>query len=147
MNGQKAGYSVNAVAQEKDGAVTVTEDAHFRVSMMGTPAGPADLRQTDLFGRGRRLALIRKSKTTTLYAHVEGDSMILVIRGGRRRATETKLPKPKESLRDALKQRNWRERTQKVGDQLAYSYFEPMYKRNWKASAVLKASKNAYWMA
>lgn len=131
MNGQKSGYSKNSVAIDKDGAVVVSEDAHFRVKMMNQDQNMRIYskriysKQGDLI---RIEQLVEDVGTKTFIATVEGDSLKLESTLGGTKQVET-LPKPKDSLRDALKQIELVRNDAKKGDELQYSLFEPMYRR------------------
>jgi len=62
------------------------------------------------------------------HAAVDGDDLVLKSKVG----GETKrqhLPKPKESLRDVLKQLQLVGKDAKVGDEITFSVFEPMYRK------------------
>jgi transglutaminase-like putative cysteine protease len=61
-------------------------------------------------------------------ARIAGDTMTLIttVAGVTKEKT---LPKPKESLRDALKQAELVGKNAKVGDELGFCIFEPMYEK------------------
>ncbi len=131
LNGQKAGYSLNAVALE-DGTVTVTEDARFRVSMSGiqqdmrifvkrTYAQSGELRSIEQ-------EVVDPAGTKRFNVRVEDSTMFLTTSvGGVDK--ERRMVKPKESLRDTLRQAELVQGGAKVGDSLTFTVFEPMYEK------------------
>ena len=143
LNGQKAGFSVNAVSIEPDGSpgadrgpaagvVSVTEDARFRIAMVGEPQ---DMRIYAKRVYARTGELIRIEQVVEdlggakkFDARVHGDKMTLVTTVGGQ-TKEQEFPKPKESLKDSLKQVELAGKNAKVGDELAFSVFEPMYEK------------------
>jgi hypothetical protein len=132
MNGEKAGYALDSVSVADDGTVCLVEDAHFRVKMSGVNQ---DMRiyLKRLYGKDGALQRIEQQVEDPggpkqFDAHVDGDTMTLVteVAGVTK---EQRLPKPKESLRDALKQVELVGKNAKVGDELRFSMFEPMYEK------------------
>jgi transglutaminase-like putative cysteine protease len=69
---------------------------------------------------------------------VEGETMTVTTDVSGRKS-EKKLPKPKESLRDALKSMELAGKNGKVGAQLSYSMFEPMYQREIEGTSTVEA--------
>lgn len=132
MNGRKAGYAVERVSLDDDGTVRVSEDARFAIKMGNINQ---DMRivvhrlyapEGDLIAIHQEIEDIQGVKRFD--ARVEGESMTLVsnLGGG---ATEKLVPKPKENLRDALQYERLVGKNAKVGDELGYTLFEPMYER------------------
>ena len=132
MNGQKAGYSRNGIAIESDGSIVVTENAHFRVKMMDTAQDMQILLKRTYAKDGHLLRIEQQVNDVQgpkrFVATVEGDSMKLESTIAGVAKVET-LPKPKESLVDAIKQIELVRKDATVGDELAYTLFEPMYKK------------------
>jgi len=130
LNGKKVGYSMASVAVGEDGAVTVVDDACFRLSMMGVSQ---DMRMFAKRYYGADGALLRIEQEVDdqlgakrFDARVEGDALLLrTVVGGQTK--EQRLPKPKESLKDVLKTAQLVSGAAKVGDEISYSIFEPMY--------------------
>jgi len=129
LNGQKAGYSVSGVAVEDDGTVVVTEDAQFMITMVGVRQ---DMRieskrtyAPDGALRTIENRIVDPAGVKTFHAVVEGEEMVLktIVRG---KTTETRLPKPNESLQDALQQVALVGEDAQVGDEVTFSVFEPM---------------------
>ena len=132
MNGQKAGYSQNSVAVESNGSIVVTENAQFRVKMMDIAQEMQILLKRTYSKDGHLLRIEQQVKDVQgpkrFVATVEGDSMKLESTIAGVTQVET-LPKPKESLVDAIKQMELVRKDAAVGDELTYTLFEPMYKR------------------
>ncbi len=130
LNGQKAGYALNSVEKDEAGNAVLLEDASFRIVMSG-------IRQ-DMSISSRRVyapdgGLLRIAMTVTdvasvseFNAHIDGDEMVLETNTGGT-ATTNRLPKPSESLEDAVKHARWVKGDPQVGDVLNFVVFEPMY--------------------
>ncbi len=127
LNGQKSGFLMNSVAQEKDGSIVVVEDAQFKMLMQNVPQ---DLRTYAKHTYAADGALIRFEQTVQ---DSRGTSAFHgVVEPGGLKLTSTvagntkidMLPLPKESLRDAFKQSMLANPNAKVGDKIAFSYFE-----------------------
>ena len=132
MNGQKAGYSSAAVEVADDGSVSVREDAHFRIKMVGV-AQDMRIFVNRVYARNgdlRRIEQVVEDAlgTKRFDARVEGDGLSLVTLVGDV-TKEQHFPRPKESLRDAFKQLELIGGDAKVGDELTFSIFEPMYEK------------------
>ncbi|MCX5759673.1 MAG: hypothetical protein NTU83_14455 [Candidatus Hydrogenedentes bacterium] len=132
LNGQKAGYSVNSVTLDDKGQAVVVEDAHFHIKMSGQQQ---DMRIYMKRAYAKDGALVRIEQqiddpggAKQFEAWVDNGVFKLktLISGS---AKERELPKPKESLKDALKQVELIGVNAKVGDSVAFSMFEPMYER------------------
>lgn len=129
LNGQKSGYSMHAVTKADDGNVSVVEDAHFRMNMAGVPQ---DMRMYSnrIYAPDGQLKAIESKiddakSTSEFNAVVDGDELVLHADvGGVEK--EQRLPRPKESLQDALKQAELVQGNPKVGDALTFTTFEPM---------------------
>ncbi|MBX7257739.1 MAG: transglutaminase-like domain-containing protein [Candidatus Hydrogenedentes bacterium] len=129
LNGQKSGYSMNGLEKLENGNVAVTEDSHFRLTMGGI--------KQDMRVYAKRLyapdgSLIRidsevedSQGVSKFEAVVQGEEIVLTSRLSGQ-AMEKRLPKPKESLRDALKQVDLAKEGAKIGDRISYTLFEPM---------------------
>lgn len=129
LNGQKSGYMVSSVKQEADGSITVVEDAQFKMLMNNVPQ---DLRT---FSKHTYNADGALKQFEQVVQDVKGESAFKgVVEPGGLRVTSTvagatkvdTLPNPKETIRDALKQSMLASPTAKVGDKIAFSYFEPL---------------------
>lgn len=129
LNGQKSGYSMNGLEKLDTGEIAVTEDSHFRLTMGGI--------KQDMRVYAKRLyapdgSLIRidsevedSQGISRFEAKVQGEELVLTTRLGGQ-SVEKRLPKPKESLHDALKQVELAKEGAKVGDRITYTLFEPM---------------------
>ncbi|MCL4216515.1 MAG: transglutaminase-like domain-containing protein [Candidatus Hydrogenedentes bacterium] len=129
LKGQKCGYSMHRVDRMPDGVISIVEDAQFKV-LMGTI--PQDLRiytEHKYSADGALMNITARVddpvNSTTFHAAIDDDKMILSTSIGGDEATET-LPRPKESLDDALKQLEFFSGGPKKGDTLAYSMFDPV---------------------
>jgi len=132
LKGQKAGYAVNSVTVGDDEAVTISEDAVFQVTMMGVRQDMR-IRSSRIYASTGELRSIESviddpTGKTTFQATVTGDVMAFrkTLAG---ETTEQELPRPKESLQDALNRHHLVGEHAKVGDELAFSVFEPLYIR------------------
>jgi len=106
LGGHKSGYQVSSVRVEKDGTAVFTEDARFKVAMAGAPQ---DMRifSKRVYGPDGGLRSIESQvddpRATTKFAcRVEGEQMVMVTVVGEE-TKETRLPRPQESLQDALR--------------------------------------------
>lgn len=130
MNGQKVGYSVSELILRDDGTAVFREDASFKLNMVGMKQ---DMRISSrrTYGTDGRLLSSESqvddiSGTSVFKAKAEGESFILESTvGGQTRVTT--LPRPRESLSDVLKQRQFVASGPAVGDSMDFSLFEPMY--------------------
>lgn len=138
MQGQKAGYSVNSVKQSADGRVVVTEDATFRVSMAGIQQ---DMRMylNRVYAPDGSLLSIEQyvqdvSGKSEFNALVEGDKLLMTtVIGGQ--SSQMTLPKPKESLTDALKQAELIKGQPEIGKEISFVTFEPMLGKELSGSS------------
>jgi transglutaminase-like putative cysteine protease len=129
LNGHKSGFSMNAVEKADNGTVSVVEDSQFRLSMGGQRQ---DMRVFAKRVYARDSSLVRIDSTiddasgqSVFAAVVQGDELVLKTTiGGDEKVA--RLPKPAETLRDALKQIELARPEAKVGDHISYSLFEPM---------------------
>lgn len=132
MNGQKSGYAVNNVEVQSDGSVVVSEDARFRMTMLGIRQDMRILSTRTYSADGDLRSIVSKiddpSGQKEFNAVVEGDELKLVsqITGT---VKEETFPKPAESLRDALKQLELVMEDPAVGREVAFSLFDPLFKR------------------
>ena len=106
IQGHKSGYSVNSVAKDASGTVVVTEDAHIRVSM-ATAKQDMRIFSKRTYAPDGALVSIESSVddpsgVSKFFARVEGNELALTTILGGESKTERK-PKPKETIRDALK--------------------------------------------
>ena len=130
MNGQKAGYSYSEIAVDDAGIVTVTDDASFKLNMVGmkqdmrifssrTYSESGDLirivsQVDDISGRNSFEAVIR-GETIELTSKVAGRDKTVVY------------PRPNESLSDVLMRFELISEQAEVGDSARFYMFEPMY--------------------
>lgn len=131
LNDQKAGYSFDSLTVESDGSVVKIEDAKFRISM-GTIQQDMRLFLKRVYTPNGDLLSIEQEMEDTggpkkWEAKVEGDTLTLKTSMAGVK-TEEKFPKPRESLKDILKQAELIRRGA-VGQDIEYTVFEPMYKK------------------
>lgn len=131
LNGQKAGYAVNATEKNEDGGVIVTEEAQFRITMNRVKQD-MQIKTTRVYGPKGDLVRVQSlvedvAGPKRFEGVVEGDSLILetTISGQTSRQV---LPKPQESLRDSLQQLELIQNG-RLGGEITFSVFEPMYQR------------------
>lgn len=129
LNGQKSGYMVSSVKQEADGTIVVVEDAQFKMLMQNVPQDLRTFSKHTYAADGALLRfeqVVQDSKGKAVFEGVvepSGLKLQSTVNG------ETKvdtLPAPKETLRDAMKQSMLANPGAKVGDKIAFTYFEPL---------------------
>ena len=129
LNGQKSGFAMNSVAVDKDGTISVIEDARFKLKMNNVPQDLRTYSKRDYSPEGTLLRFNQQVQDMTGQSEftgvVDAQGLKVVSKVGGT-TKEERLPIPKETLRDALKQSLLANPTAKVGDKIAYTYFEPM---------------------
>ena len=132
MNNQKAGYAVNAVAQNSDGTIVVSEDMNFQINMVGIKQDMRIEARRTYSAEGALISIESLVKdpagTNSFVGTVRGDELHLtsVVGGAESRAV---LPKPQEGLEDAIKQTQLVRSGARVGDAIEFTVFEPLYKK------------------
>lgn len=142
LNGQKAGFEHSEIRKTPAGDVVVVEDAQFQVSMAGAKQNMSIYSERTYGADGGLKAIVSRVKDpaqlSEFNAVVEGDEMRLItIAGGV--SKESVLPKPEESLADAVKYDHWIAGKPTVGDKLSFSTFDPMFQREVAGSAEILA--------
>lgn len=132
MNNQKAGYAVNSVARNDDGTIVVSEDMRFQINMVGVKQDMRIESRRTYSSEGSLISIQSEVKdpagTNSFVGTVQGDQLRLVsVVGGSQ--SEVMLPKPQESLEDAIKQTQLVRRGARVGDAIEFTVFEPLYKK------------------
>ncbi len=132
LNGEKAGYSVNNTSKDETGNIVLVEDAQFQINMVGVKQDMHIFSKRVYAPTGELLRIdstvTDPAGTSEFNAVVEGDQLRLVsIIGGA--PEEVVLPRPKESLADAVKHARWVLGQPAVGDTLNFTEFEPMYQK------------------
>lgn len=142
LNGQKAGYACHALTVAPDGVVSVTEDSHFRGSMAGQPQDMTVTVKRTYAADGALVSVEQEANDAggakRFVGRVEADSMTLITEMAGS-TNEQRLPKPKESLKDALKQIELIRKSESVGAELSFSLFEPMYAREVEGTSRIEA--------
>jgi len=132
MNNQKAGYAVNAVAQNADGTIVVSEDMNFQINMVGIKQDMRIEARRTYSAEGALITIESLVKdpagTNTFVGTVRGEELHLtsVVGGAESRVV---LPRPQESLEDAIKQTQLVRSGARVGDAIEFTVFEPLYKK------------------
>jgi len=132
FNGGKVGYLLKRIERTASGEIEVVEEAEFMVSMSGA--------RQSMSTRSKRIydasgALLRidmemndSAQSSTFSAEVRDNGLQMKsVLGGAPR--EEVLPKPTETLEDALRHALWVRRGPEVGDVINFSVFEPMYQK------------------
>ncbi len=142
INGQKSGYSMSRLILGTDGTVETTEDSRFRVNMAGQKQDMRIVSRRS-YGANGRLSLVDtevddSSGKSAFRGKVTGDSMELsmTVAG----ATRTlKIPAPKETVQDMLKQVKLAGPGAKPGDEATFTVFEPAYQRELSGTSRVEA--------
>lgn len=133
LNGEKSGFALMSTQKDAEGRIAVVQDAHFRLVMENVPQD-LQIYAKRVYAPSGELIEIKShfvdpsGKENSFDAHVAGDSLILKTSVGGV-GDELTLPKPKESLADALRQEEWVLKNPQVGDKIEFSLFEPMFQR------------------
>lgn len=140
LQGKKAGYSYEELTEAKDGGYIATEDAHFRITMSGAKQD-LGVHSTRTYAADGTLVSIASQVvdprgTSEFNVQVNGDQMLVTSKVSGEAKTTT-LPKPKESLKDAVKSALWVQNQPQLGDTLQYSSFEPMYEKELEAQCTV----------
>ena len=129
FNGQKAGYALHSVVKDKDGNVVLREDSKFKMNMSKVKQDMQVFSERTYRPDGSLVSIFSRVTdvgTSEFDARVNGDRLILkTLTGGVAKTQD--LPKPKESLADAVKYAKWMEGSPQIGDTLTFSAFEPLY--------------------
>jgi len=132
LNGEKAGFALNSLKKDEQGQCIYIEDAQFRVNMAGVKQDIHIFSKRTYAPQGALVSIeskvVDQKGESEFNAHVEGEGLTLVsITAGTK--TEEKLPRPLESLSDAVKHARWVHEKPHLGDVLEFTTFEPMYKQ------------------
>jgi len=134
LNGTKSGWAMIDVTKNEADEVIVTEDAHIKVTM-GAIRQDLQIFSERVYAPDGNLDRIDSvvndpSGETKFSCVVEGDVMHFEKTVGGQRV-EKELPKPDDSLKDILKQRRLVGPGAEIGDELSFSFFEPMYMKEF----------------
>lgn len=133
LNGEKSGYALMSTQKDAEGRIAVIQDAHFRLVMESVPQD-LQIYAKRVYAATGELIEIKShfvdpsGKENSFHAQVAGDTLILKTSVGGV-GDEHTLPKPKETLADALRQEEWVLKNPQVGDKIEFSLFEPMFQR------------------
>ncbi len=130
LSGAKAGYANSGVRTDDQGRVVVYEDSRFQVTMNGIrqdmrivsnriydPQGPL---------REIHMQIDDPAGPTNFDCIVGDDDMVFRSTVGKE-TNEARLPKPQETLRDALRQYHLTREGAAIGDEFSFHVFEPTY--------------------
>ncbi len=129
MNGGKVGYAKNSVSVADDGTVTISQDASFKLTMVGVRQSMRTMTERRYGADGALIGVESlvddMTGKKTFVATVEGDRMTLrsTVGGSTR---EKVMPRPDESLHDSLRTVEFIRSEPEVGEAVTYSQFEPM---------------------
>ncbi len=142
LNGQKTGFAVNRIARDDDGVVTVSEEAQFKVNMVGARQDMRILSERRYAPDGSLISIQSEvndpSGASRFDAKVDGDTMHLVsVLGGNEKTSD--LPRPRERLVDSVKHARWVRTNPSIGDSIAYTLFEPMYEKEISGVSTITA--------
>lgn len=136
MNGHKSGYQVSTISVADDGAATFSEDAHFKVTMAGQPQDMRIFSKRVYAPEGNLKSIeaqIDDPRASTKFAcRVEGEELVMHTIIGKD-MKQIRLPRPKETLQDALKHVRMLNSNAKIGDEITYTFFEPFYQKELTA--------------
>ncbi len=132
MNGQKAGYSRSEFRLEDDGSTAVIEEARFQVNMVSVRQNMQTFSRRVYGPDGALKEIVYRVEDPAgrkdFHAVVEGDKMVISSNVGGT-TSETTLPKPDESLSDALEQVRLITEGAESGETITFSLFDPMFKK------------------
>jgi len=132
LNGQKAGYALNSLARDEQDRIIVIEDARFQINMNGVKQDMRIFSRRCYAPAGDLLSIestvFDPAGTSEFNGRIEGDELVLVSTAGGS-TQEKRLPKPSESLADAVKHAQWVLGKPQIGDVLNFSLFEPLYQQ------------------
>ncbi|HUW60678.1 MAG TPA: transglutaminase-like domain-containing protein, partial [Candidatus Bathyarchaeia archaeon] len=141
LNEQKAGYSFDSLTVQPDGSVVKIEDARFKISMGAIQQDMRISLKRTYAASGELVSIEQEMEDAAgpkkWEAHVDGDVLLLTTSMAGTK-TQEKLPKPKESLKDALKQIELL-RGGVIGNSVDYTVFEPMYKKEMSGISRVEA--------
>lgn len=130
LNGQKAGFARNEMKKNPEGGYSILEDASFLISMGGARQDMHIKTERSYSAEGKLLSLRSDVDSfgdkTVFEGVVQGETMLLKSTMGGATKEES-IPRPKETLDDAVKYSAWIMRDPTIGDSLDFSVFEPMY--------------------
>lgn len=142
FNGQKAGYAFHSTKKDKDGNFVLNEDSKFKVTMAGVKQDMQIFSEHVYGPDGALKAIVSRvvdvSSSSEFVAKIEGDTLVLTSNTGGTTKTE-RLPKPQESLSDAVKYAKWVKNTPQIGDKLSFTAFEPMFAKEIAGTSTIAA--------
>lgn len=140
LHGKKAGYAYNNLQREADGTFVLEEEASFRIAMAGAKQDLHTYAKRHYAADGALLSILSTVEDpagrSEFSVTIDGNDMQLrsVVSGEVKTST---LPKPKETLADAVKYSRWVQQRPVLGDTFSFSTFEPMYEKELDAESTL----------
>ncbi len=140
MNGDKIGYAVSRVEVHDDNSTTVTQDATFRLAMVGSKQDMSSqtARRYAPDGSLQSIDSVVEDLTGTNRFEARVTDGALVLRsvvGGQE--TVKRLPPPRESLEDALKANAMIRDGAAAGQTFTFYVFEPMFQQELQAESTV----------
>ncbi len=142
MGGNKIGYAQNVTTVNDDGSVTMSQDVTFRLAMVGQKQEMRSVSERKYAADGG-LASVDSvvndpSGRSEFYARVTSNSVeVRSVVGGRESVKH--LPKPRETLADAIQTMERMSDGAAVGETYAYYLFEPMFQQELEAKCEIIA--------
>lgn len=132
FGGQKAGYAVSTLTLEDDGSVRLRVDAQFKVNQGGKAQDLRVLEERRYDATGALTTVLSESggamQATRFVGTAQGDAFVLNSRVGGSEQT-VRLPRPAESIADALKEVRLVQGDPEPGREIAYTRFEAMFQK------------------
>jgi hypothetical protein len=131
MNGQKVGYAAVVLTQTAEGDVIFEENARFLITMAGVEQ---DMRTNfaRTYGSDQKLksldATVDAVTRSEFHAKLIGDELVMTSTVGEV-VTESRFPRPDETLGDILKLAELVRNGGKVSQKIAFAVFDPVYQQ------------------
>jgi len=125
FNGKKAGYLAAALEKDAAGNIVSRENGSFRINMVGVPQEMEFHVERVYAPEGDLKSIVYDVSDTHIEAQVQGDKMTLVTTvAGQTQAEE--VPKPAESLADAVEHAQWVKGKPVQGDTMEFIEYDPL---------------------
>jgi len=137
MSGQKIGFAQNVMTVHDDESVTMKQDVTFRLTMVGQKQEMRSVSERTYAPGGALKSVETRvddpSGRSEFYANVTENAIELrSVVGGAESVKH--LPKPKETLADAIETTERLRAGARVGETYTYYLFEPMFQRELDAA-------------
>lgn len=142
MGGNKIGYAQNITTVHDDGSVTMSQDVTFRLAMVGQKQEMRSVSQRKYAADGGLTSVDSvvndPSGRSEFYARVTPNSVeVRSIVGGQQSVKH--LPKPRETLADAIATMERMRDGAAAGESYTYYLFEPMFQQELEAKCEIVA--------